>query len=195
MSNPKYQNNEGYDVPRVHKGFDKYTSPQLSATQVAAAVRAENEKYPGFLHGLDSKPFRLRSYDEVCPWKWHYLPDNDDPLTRAKRELAIQTAKLKIQRWVFNKDGKIEPYGEPVWPGEINPAWKDATHNISFSGVPTKSEIEEAHVTLEIALRADEYIDALNYASQMVSVLSKQRRPHRSLWQRIIGWFRYQLGI
>lgn len=58
------------------------------------------------------------------------------------------------------------------------------------SGTVTKSEVD-----VQLTLKSDDYRDSLAYAAQMVSVLAKQRWPRRSLWQRICGWFRYQLGL
>lgn len=74
------------------------------------------------------------------------------------------------------------PFGEFVYPynaGEcVDP---------SYSGVPTESEIEEAHITLETAGFKDA-LDAARYAAQMRSVLEKARQPSR--WQRFVRWLR-----
>lgn len=139
-NNPLDKNNEGYEsgcritdeilrrsaeeiraeVARVAPHWRKY---EQERAERRAAVAAENAKYPGILHGLDEKPFRLGqtvcwcNKDEFCV---QCDPDAErkcreawegDALTQARRKLAIEEAKLSMgPKYVRNLDGTLETY-------------------------------------------------------------------------------------
>jgi len=167
MSNPQYQNNEGYDMPRVHNGFDKYNKP---------CPRSIDDLYKTIYDPPFNKP-SVSNLDKTLPDRWRRWVHNPawvdatppyDPLLKWK----LEEAQLKVQRWVINSDGSWEPYGEPVWPSTNKPV------------VKLRLKTDRIRKDLD---------DATIYAIQLMVMLDAARSP--SLWQRIVGWFRYQFGI
>jgi len=162
MSNPQYQNNEGYD--------ESFRKPcgcvrGVSVCDSCDLDRTLPDRWRRWVHN----PAWDRATHDIAFGKQQV---DATPMHDAFRLMSLAEAKLKVQRWITTPEGGLEPYGEPVWPSTNKPV------------VKLRLKTDRIRKDLD---------DATIYAIQLMVMLDAARSP--SLWQRIVGWFRYQLGI
>lgn len=168
------------EVARIAPHWRRYEQERADRR---AAVAAENAKYPGILHGLDEKPFRLRSYDEVMPWKWHYIPDTD--LRHAQRARALEEAKFAMPKYVLNPDGTIEVYSLEVHGPLRKCHLVKPERNTSLLTNTPAGRIHAA------TLSGNKSRILVAWEKYGTVVGRRNQHPKSSLWQRFCYWLRH----